>query len=68
MITISSNDQIRLLDLIISSDFCEKLTSAQRSTLLKACASRSELDSGDLAQSIRHLKGSNFQRDFIKLF
>ena len=43
-----SHDQIRLLDLIISSDFCEKLTSSERSTLLAACASRSELDSGDL--------------------
>ena len=51
-----SNDQIQLLDLIISSDFSEKLTSAQRSTLLKACASRSELDSRDLAQSILKLK------------
>ena len=63
-----SHDQIRLLDLIISSDFCEKLTSSERSTLLAACASRSELDSGDLAHGIRHLKGSTFKEVLSNFF
>ena len=63
-----SDNQLKLLNLILSSDFGENVGVAEREAVLKACSRRSELDSSDLAQDILKISGSSYNEILSKFF